>query len=424
MEMEIAETIVSATKYLKNLTGLQDEIRKAEKQILTTFDETSNNIKSTFSNLRKVLSDILTKREEDLLQKAEEAKNDGLVPLVECSNIIKRSIESTTNLIHQGSTINGIASQDFVSDFLDKGNLLGILPELPEAKEVPYISFLFDPMYESDLKNVCVNIGEVFRVAPIQIQKLTPKPGALLIEWQQKYDTGDDRVKDIQEFRLQRAFGDVTKQKNTVNFLDCYRGLDTQFLLRDIQICQPYSFRICCKFDGFTVWSPWSVPQVGITTLKWYSWEASEDSVLTNDNKIAKVESSLGKIVYSDGAQVSFSDSLEFTILDVDQRFEAAIAVIQSRNKNCSILKEYNDGIFLIDSNGKIFIDGVEKSTVLPKFAKGLKVGFSLEKISDDKILVNLDSNEKRVTYHWCLNDGSKLYFAAHLASQWKIMVE
>lgn len=53
---------------------------------------------------------------------------------------------------------------------------------------------------------------------------------------------------------------------------------------------------------------------------------------------------------------------------------DAILALIQEKNNDIDNLRECKNGIFLIDNNGHIIIDGIEKSTVLPKFAKGLKV--------------------------------------------------
>jgi len=312
-----------------------------------------------------------------------------------------------------------------ISLFLENANLIGNLPEVPEPKEVPYISFYHEPFYENDLKNLCFSFGEVFRIAPIQIKSLTPKPGAILIEWQQSHENSEDKIKDIQKFRLQRAYGDVLKDKNlAANFIDCYTGLDSQFLLRDIQILQLYSFRICCKFDGSSEWSPWSVPQVGSTTIRWFSWEQSDGAILSNDNKILKLNNA-EKIVFSDSPPVSLDDSVEFTILEVDNKCDMYLALMTNPNRDLNKLKDCQSGIILVDSNGRIFVDGTEKSTVLPKFTKGLKVCYSLEKLSKTKVRVNLDSSDKRVTYDWSVGDSAHLFFACQMMStQWKVMVE
>lgn len=64
---------------------------------------------------------------------------------------------------------------------------------------------------------------KIFQVFLFQINNFIEKPGSIQVEWQSI--DNDDRLTDIQEFKLQRAFGDVIKEKHlVVNFKDCYRG--------------------------------------------------------------------------------------------------------------------------------------------------------------------------------------------------------
>lgn len=61
-----------------------------------------------------------------------------------------------------------------------------------------------------------------------QICEFIEKPGAIQVEWQ--HVDSEERMTDIQEFRLQRAFGDVNKEKHLlVNFKDCYKGCKNNF---------------------------------------------------------------------------------------------------------------------------------------------------------------------------------------------------
>lgn len=62
-----------------------------------------------------------------------------------------------------------------------------------------------------------------------QITELIEKPGAIQVEWHN--NDCEDTATDIQEFRLQRAYGDVIKEKHLlVNFKDCYKGKKYIFL--------------------------------------------------------------------------------------------------------------------------------------------------------------------------------------------------
>lgn len=50
---------------------------------------------------------------------------------------------------------------------------------------------------------------------------------------------------------------------------------------------------------------------------------------------------------------------------------------------------------------------------------------FTCESTHNNKVRVNIDSCDKRVTYDWPVNTDSQIYFAAQLKSQGsKIMVE
>lgn len=50
------------------------------------------------------------------------------------------------------------------------------------------------------------------------------KPGSLLVKWDKSIEN-EQTNPEITEYKLERAFGDVTKNHNTpVNFIDCYKG--------------------------------------------------------------------------------------------------------------------------------------------------------------------------------------------------------
>lgn len=87
-----------------------------------------------------------------------------------------------------------------------------------------------------------------------------------------------------------------------------------QYLVKDLKLNEPYSFRICCKFDGCSDWSPWSVPQAGLTKLAPYAWKDNKDYSLSNDNKIAKAVIHQPTFLISNGAQVKQGFSVEFIV--------------------------------------------------------------------------------------------------------------
>lgn len=68
-----------------------------------------------------------------------------------------------------------------------------------------------------------IDANFIFLLLLKQISGLKENPGAILVEWE--CVTNDDRCNDIQEFCLQKAFGNVLLEKHLeANFNDCYRG--------------------------------------------------------------------------------------------------------------------------------------------------------------------------------------------------------
>lgn len=91
-------------------------------------------------------------------------------------------------------------------------------------------------------------------------------------------------------------------------------GTESQYLVKDLQVNEPYLFRVCCKFEGSPSWSSWSIPQSAKTTIKAYSWRDNKSYLLRNENKIAKPNDESATILYSDGAQFRVGYSIEFTV--------------------------------------------------------------------------------------------------------------
>lgn len=52
---------------------------------------------------------------------------------------------------------------------MQKSSSLGNLPEIPELKEVPYISFQYEPKVEKEVLLLCSYFGEVLKIAPVQV---------------------------------------------------------------------------------------------------------------------------------------------------------------------------------------------------------------------------------------------------------------
>jgi len=64
-----------------------------------------------------------------------------------------------------------------------------------------------------------------------------------------------------QDYRLQY------RKSTASHFEDVYVGSETEFIVLHIDPNVDYQFRVCARGDGRQEWSPWSVPQIGHTTL-------------------------------------------------------------------------------------------------------------------------------------------------------------
>lgn len=84
-----------------------------------------------------------------------------------------------------------------------------------------------------------------------------------------------------QDYRLQY------RKSAASPFEDVYVGSESEFMVLHIDPHVDYQFRVCARGDGRQEWSPWSVPQIGRTTLvphgtaqpwlpRGWSWPCSE----------------------------------------------------------------------------------------------------------------------------------------------------
>lgn len=54
-------------------------------------------------------------------------------------------------------------------EFRERASLLGSLPEVPDLKEVPFISFNLEETVRDDILLLCLNLGSVSQIAPVQV---------------------------------------------------------------------------------------------------------------------------------------------------------------------------------------------------------------------------------------------------------------
>ncbi|GJQ74857.1 hypothetical protein Trydic_g21693 [Trypoxylus dichotomus] len=418
LNKEIIESVNAAHDYIHALKELENEVKNAETQIETSACDAEKLIKESFSNLLKDIQQTLENRQQILLQQIHKVRDKSLNPLKDCRNIILTKIDNTqkfkdlaSNAIKDSRLYNAAAFEKNMS-------ALGSLPEVPQLKEVPYISYQYESAVYKDIVDSCKTLGSIQSIAPVQIAWLVEKPGSILVEFMSIEQ--EDKLTDIQEFRLQKAY----LNDGGIFYQDCYIGPESQYLVRDLQINQHYLFRVCCKFEGSSTWSSWSIPQSARTTIKPYSWKDNTSFTLRNENKIAKPNDESTAILYSDGLQFQVGYSIEFVFLECDTKLEKTFIGL-SFHCTMRTLEALMDDSFLIEATGDVYVNGIKKNTRLPEMQVGSKVCFTCELLNESKILMNVECDGKQVTYDWSMSSDDKMYFLASFNStKWKVMVE
>lgn len=431
-EASVKDTMDSAKEYVSRLEELVKSVEAAEHQVVSSSAQSAMEVEKTFQQLSDSIVDVLSRRKEALLAEIAVIHHEGLSPLQACRSLIVSKLNSTKSYIAEGGDIlriGGIAISASTEKFCEKASFLGSLPAVPQLEEVPYVSFQcnFTSLEEQIGKSV-QSLGKVSRMGPVQITQMDEKPGALLLHWE---EVDFEHSVDIHSFRLQYAYGDIRDQPHLMNtnFHDVYEGPDTQYLVRDLRPNNLYTFRVCCLVEGESDWSAWSLPRVGSSNITPFCWtEDNPHYTVTNEAKIACKTSSEPSLLCSCSAQFGPGHCIEFTVLECGESGLDQGLVLCSKSENDKGLLQ--PGVLFLNTDGSIFVDGVEKMMKLPPLQVGAKVCFLCEHIREDKLRVHIGTADKTVIYDWtpvCGNDDTppKLYFAISFRScGWKILVE
>jgi hypothetical protein len=80
--------------------------------------------------------------------------------------------------------------------------------------------------------------------------------------------------------------------------------------------------------------------------------------------------------------------------------------------------------LYVFYVSGCVFVDGSAKTTRLPPLTQGCKVSFTCERIRDDRLRINIDNDNKTVTYDWRVGDQPLLFALSFNQIGWKVLVE
>lgn len=100
-----------------------------------------------------------------------QVRSQGLEPLEACRRIISIKIDSTSLLITAGQSMKNGKMKN-TAEFFKDASLLGSLPEIPDLKDVPFITFCYEPLVETEAKDLLRDFGNVFYITPVQVTLL------------------------------------------------------------------------------------------------------------------------------------------------------------------------------------------------------------------------------------------------------------
>ncbi|KAG8535632.1 hypothetical protein GDO81_028121, partial [Engystomops pustulosus] len=272
---------------------------------------------------------------------------------------------------------------------------LDSLPEVPSLVEVPCLSAQLDDAFLSMARDHISRLGAVASRPPVQVEELLERPGAILVRWCKVDEDFAPR-----DFRLQYRRGAAG------HFEDAYVGSECEFIVLHIDPHMDYQFRVCARGEGRQEWSPWSVPQLGRTTLIPHEWSLGLDcySLSSRRNIALRNDSLQHEVLYSKaptyhpGQTLTFRvetagapdrrDSIGVCVKKVDgleslQR-EGSVCMSSSGKSSAAALTSWSrwDVTDFSSLAGAVFVNGKEMTNQLPPISPGSAITFDMELVS------------------------------------------
>ncbi|KAG8430630.1 hypothetical protein GDO86_020250 [Hymenochirus boettgeri] len=305
--VEAKESMEAAQNYKNELQQRLQDLGQGVTQIKESASQTRDVLRQHFANLKVAVTMLLDERQETLLQQVCAIEQENIKPLDDCQKLLEQGVSTADDLLKEGEmALSGIAGDyENLYNFTNKAlhNQLDSLPEVPSLAEVPCLSAQLDDVFLSVVRDHVCKHGSVASRPPVQIEKLTERPGAMFVRWC-KID--DDFV--AQDYRLQY------RKSSSSHFEDVYVGPETEFIVLQIDPCVDYQFRVCARGDGRQEWSPWSVPQTGYTTLVPHEWNTGFEgySLSSRRNIALRNESDSHGVLYSKSPTYLSGQTLTF----------------------------------------------------------------------------------------------------------------
>lgn len=396
------EIIDTAHSYRLQLSQLLDTLTSLEDQVCTSGSLAVKRLTAHFAGLKKAVCEALDARLHHLVQEIECMRETALKPLHECRTLIGKSVDAASAVMEEGRTI--LASDpehnmEKILKFRDNPltKSLANVPELPSPSEVSFITTEIDPDFQKQLRELIVEEGKVMPRPPVQIIHAEEKPGGIQLNWA---ETEEDS--DLGEFLLQFACGQAEGPEDTkLLFHKAYEGPSTSFTVRGLHIKTVYSFRVCGRTDRQSLWSPWSLPHIGSTSIPHHQWnEGGEAYSLSNERRTAtRTGDGLTCVLHSLTNSYVAGDTLNLHVLDsADVSPGDGLAIVFDNHSDDSCNRP---GAIFVNTYGNVFVDGQEMKTKLPPIRKGTTLTFQTESLPNGKVRVSVQVDDKEVTLDW-----------------------
>ncbi|XP_069809898.1 cytokine receptor-like factor 3 isoform X2 [Dendropsophus ebraccatus] len=377
--------------------------------------------------MKSAVSKMLEDRLSALLQRVDAIERDNIKPLDDCQKLLEQGVTTADGLLREGEAAVSCRSGDHenLSNFTNKALHIQLdsLPEVPALVDVPCLSAQLDDSFLTIARDHITKHGTVASRPPVQIEELIERPGGILVRW---CKVDDDFV--AQDFRLQY------QKHSSGHYEDAYVGSECEFIVLHIDPNVDYQFRVCARGDGRQEWSPWSVPQLGHTSLVPHEWSPGLDgySLSSRRNIALRNDSPQQAVLYSREPTYCPGQTLTF-------RVESSGA--SDRRDSIGVCVEKLDGLdslqrdraVCIGSSGAVYVNGKEMTNQLPPISPGSTITFDMELVSlgtnsegpQNRCRVTIGSGNREVVFDWLLElPADTLYFGCFFFHPgWKVLV-
>ncbi|XP_025217567.1 cytokine receptor-like factor 3 [Theropithecus gelada] len=437
---EARENVEAAQSYRRELGHRLEGLREARRQIKESASQTRDVLKQHFNDLKGTLGKLLDERLVTLLQEVDTIEQETIKPLDDCQKLIEHGVNTAEDLVREGeiAMLGGVGEEnEKLWSFTKKASHIQLdsLPEVPLLVDVPCLSAQLDDSILNIVKDHIFKHGTVASRPPVQIEELIEKPGGIIVRW---CKVDDDFT--AQDYRLQ--FRKCTSN----HFEDVYVGSETEFIVLHIDPNVDYQFRVCARGDGRQEWSPWSVPQIGHSTLVPHEWTAGFEgySLSSRRNIALRNDSESSGVLYSRAPTYFCGQTLTFRSTSVSDSPEnkSVPAEVSGRLRAAEARETCDTGWTvtvsrptLIRCPGAVFVNGKEMTNQLPAVTSGSTVTFDIEAVTlgtcnnneggHFKLRVTISSNNREVVFDWLLDQscGSLYFGCSFFYPGWKVLV-